>query len=128
MYSEGNRRTAPGRANDEFLRRMLGGELVGTLPVMNTTPAPRPPLPDYGGNNTACDGTRRNSQNGSCPDNSCPTKISAPALAMVYSPRQCWQNLFDPMQGLKHGTIFAELVLPLEAGKPKNGMEVRTRK
>lgn len=36
MYSENNRRASGMRANDEFLRRMLGGDLTGgELPVMN---------------------------------------------------------------------------------------------
>lgn len=40
MYSENNRRASGMRANDEFLRRMLGGDLTGgELPVMNMEPA-----------------------------------------------------------------------------------------
>lgn len=36
MYSENNRRVSGMRANDEFLRRMLGGDLTGgETPVMN---------------------------------------------------------------------------------------------
>ena len=123
MYSERNRRAANGRANDEFLRRMIGGELIGTVPVMNT--APRPTLPDYSNNRTACDGTARKSDNHMNGD--CPTHVHAPALSMVYAPRQCWQNLLDPTVGLEKGTIFAELVLPLEVVRKSTGMEGKNR-
>jgi hypothetical protein len=37
-----------------------------------------------------------------------------PSLAMVYAPKQCWQNLLDPAVGLAHGSIFADLILPFE--------------
>ena len=33
-------------------------------------------------------------------------------LAMVYSPVQEWQNLYDNEMGLSHGTIFKDLDLP----------------
>ncbi len=121
MYSEGNRRTAARRTNDEFLRRMLGGELVGSQAVMNASPSMRSPLPDRGGK-TACDGSPRMDSGNHMPGKPCgycPKEIPAPALSMVYAPRQCWQNLFSPEEGLAHGSIFAELVLPLES-VPKN--------
>lgn len=51
--------------------------------------------------------------------NCCPidTKngIHGKALGIVYSPVQCWQNLYDLEAGLSRGTIFAELDLPFEA-------------
>ncbi len=34
------------------------------------------------------------------------------SLAMVYSPRQPWQNLYDPMKALSRGTLFADLDKP----------------
>lgn len=114
MYSENNRRVATGRTNDEFLRRMIGGELAYGVPVMNVDASPRPTLPDYSGNRTACDGQPRGE--GSVPmcDNDCSAHLHAPSLAMVYAPRQCWNGVLDPASGLKHGTIFTELILPLE--------------
>ena len=33
-------------------------------------------------------------------------------LAIVYSPQQVWRNVYDPEEGMEHGTIFAELDLP----------------
>ncbi|MBQ9784867.1 MAG: spore coat associated protein CotJA [Clostridia bacterium] len=77
---------------------------------------------------TACDGTTRPTAPATtCRD--CPTTLSAPALAMVYAPRQCWRNLFDPALGLSHGTIFKELVLPLEViPSPHHSKEVKTRR
>lgn len=115
MYSENNRRAATGRANDEFLRRMIGGELVGGVPVMNIDEAPRPALPDYTQNKTACDGRPRGEASAPGCTNNCPTHLHAPALSMVYAPMQCWNSVLDPATGLKHGTIFTELILPLEA-------------
>ena len=39
MYSENNRRASGMRANDEFLRRMLGGDLTGgEVPAMSKDP------------------------------------------------------------------------------------------
>lgn len=131
MYMENNRRAAESRADADFLRRMLGGELNGNscgrscgrdrTPMQarqedrgdccEWTPQARQEAPMRPENGCGC--------HKPC-DTSCPTEIAAPALAMVYCPRQCWRKVFEPEEGLKHGTIFAELVLPFEA-TPKNG-------
>ena len=125
MYIESNRRAAESRADADFLRRMLGGEL-NTMPnngMRNNTNAgrccewrpqarqemPQRPERGCGCNSMPC-------------DTSCPTEVPAPSLAMVYCPRQCWRSLFSPEDGLKHGTIFAELVLPFE-GRQLGGKE-----
>ena len=133
MYPEKDRRSSVRRANDEFLRRMLGGELGDGAPfcaVMNPdVSAPmRPQLPPEdnrtacdGSQRPACDGGRRSDENGG----ECPKHIHAPALAMAYAPRQCWQNLLEPEAGLREGTIFAELILPLEVTPRKKETEVR---
>lgn len=110
MYSENNRRAAYGRANDELLRRMLGG---GAIPFMQKDAENHPPLPDYSHNKFGCDGAPQKEDTApSC--NICPTNLHAPSLAMVYAPRQCWRKLLKPEAGLKEGSIFAELILPLE--------------
>ena len=125
MYIESNRRAAESRADADFLRRMLGGEL-NTMPnngMSNNTNAGRccewrpqarqeAPVRPKGG----C-GCQR-----PC-DTSCPAEVAAPALAMVYCPRQCWRKLFEPEDALKHGSLFAELVLPFEAAPKKGGKE-----
>lgn len=132
MYSENNRRSANQRANDDFLRRMLGGELTGDgFPVMQVTPPNGGALsPSNMQQSTArvrCDGTRvPGGSNGGSAD--CPDCIPAPSIAMVYSPRQCWRNLFDPATALSKGSLFAELILPLEAVPSKHGKEVNTRR
>ena len=36
----------------------------------------------------------------------------APALAMVYCPRQYWREIFSPEDALRHGTLFVELNKP----------------
>lgn len=40
-------------------------------------------------------------------------------LAMVYAPCQNFGGLYDPDTALGHGTLFAELDLPLEVGYAK---------
>ena len=125
MYIESNRRAAESRADADFLRRMLGGELndAANTRICNNCnmgrscewrPQARQESPMRPENGCGC-------QRPSC-DTSCPTEISAPSLAMVYCPRQCWRSLFSPEDGLKHGTIFAELVLPFE-GRQLGGKE-----
>ena len=119
MYIESNRRAAESRADADFLRRMLGGELNGATNscarndsnfgrCCEWRPQARQEAPVRPENGCDC-------QRPSC-DISCPKEIPAPSLAMVYCPRQCWQNLFSPEDGLKHGTLFAELDLPFEGG------------
>lgn len=113
MYSEHNSRPSR-RVNDEFLRRMVGGELISKeLPVMNmarldTAPGQMPERP-------SCN---QNDENGG---RECPVNINAPSLGMVYSPRQCWRNLLDHEAALSNGSLFAELVMPFEAGERHNG-------
>lgn len=122
MYSENNRRASVRRANDEFLRRMLGGELThGEIPVLNLESPVLPEMPD--GNRPSCDGSYGDMENGMCP-----THVHAPSLAMVYSPKQCWRNLLDLHAGLNHGSIFAELILPFEGDQNKRGTEGKIRK
>ncbi|MBQ8431459.1 MAG: spore coat associated protein CotJA [Clostridia bacterium] len=104
MYSDTHSRSARRRTNDEFLRHMVGGNLTGnSSPVCNPTPRT-----SQSRNGTACNGSDANAPG------ECPVTLSAPSLAMVYSPRQCWRNLLDPHSTLENGSLFAELVLPLE--------------
>ncbi len=37
-------------------------------------------------------------------------------LAMSYVPVQKWQDLYEPEEALRNGTIFRELRLPFEGG------------
>ena len=135
MYIESNRRAAESRADADILRRMLGGELNGNGcgrscertyerfssqsqrgmgASCNWAPQARQELPEHPENGCGCNSSPCNT--------SCPTEIPAPSLAMVYCPRQCWRSLFSPEDGLKHGSIFAELVLPFE-GRQIGGKE-----
>lgn len=34
------------------------------------------------------------------------------SIAMVYSPKQCFENLYEPMKALSRGTLFADLDKP----------------
>lgn len=55
-----------------------------------------------------------------CPTRNCNIEPNCPnnkqdgewALAMAYVPWQKWQQVMDGRDGLAHGTIFKELVLP----------------
>ena len=136
MYMENNRRAPQNRADADFLRRMLGGELNGNNDGRSCgrDRAPLQPRQDYRGDccewapQARQEAPMRPESNCGCQNNhhcnmSCPTEIDAPALAMVYCPRQCWRKLFDPEEGLRHGTIFTELVLPFETAPHKGGKE-----
>ena len=37
-----------------------------------------------------------------------------PSLAMVYSPKQAFEGLYEPEEALSRGTLFAALDLPFE--------------
>lgn len=153
MYSENNRRSASRRTDADFLRRMLGGELTGDgYPVINLSTNNEKPVREHSivgdyrqeaienrqkqqstvdrrsgrpmldDNIPPCDGENRSNDKG------CSNHAHMPALAMVYSPKQCWQNLLDPVSGLSEGTIFAELILPLEVVEKNGAKEVKTRR
>ena len=136
MYFENNRRAAQSRSDADFLRRMLGGELNGGGCNRYDRSYERPDAESRRGSGACCEWTPQARQEAPVsPENgcgcqkpkpcntSCPSEIHAPSLAMVYSPRQCWRKLLDPAEGLKQGTIFAELVLPIEAVPQKGGKE-----
>lgn len=117
MYSENEKQYSRRRSNDEFLRRIRGEEFLSgmtagsDIPTLSRTDVPR--LDERP--KTACDGsdntTVRQSANEHC---------HMPSLAMVYSPYQHWQNLLSPEEGLAHGSIFTELIKPLEVGNGSN--------
>ena len=43
-------------------------------------------------------------------------------LAMAYVPMQRFENLADPETGLKQGTVFNDLVKPLECGLKRRAL------
>lgn len=43
--------------------------------------------------------------------------INSRPLAMVYSPKQKWQNIYSPEEAMEHGTLFADLYFPWLAGE-----------
>ena len=114
MYSEHEKRNSLQRANNEFLRRMLGGELtVGAASAMN---ADTPSLPSYP-ERPPCNGQQEENELSECH-----TSKEMPSLAMVYSPKQCWKGLMNPQAALELGTQFTDLVLPFEGyGRGKGG-------
>lgn len=48
--------------------------------------------------------------------------IDSLPLAMAYVPMQKWRNVFEACEGLAHGTIFEELVLPYYTEREICGM------
>ena len=137
MYFDDQKHASVNRANDEFLRRMIGGELKGEELLRLHSEVLDVPM-EQGGRRVDCRGNvygaeaalgeRIQERGTGCDCGDCPTEISAPALAMVYAPKQCWRGLLDPQTGLSHGSMFTELILPFE-GCPKSGrMEVKACK
>ena len=131
MYMENNRHASQGRANDEFLRRMLGGELTGGERAVMNLPKEEPHMPGHmigdgckQHENMAHERIERQARGEAGPQCNqgdeascaCPQYMRMPALAMVYAPHQCWRNLLEPEAALEQGSQFSELVLPLEAG------------
>ena len=49
-------------------------------------------------------------ENSPCTSGNCP--LSGKPLAMVYSPEQAFEGLYEPEEGLSHGTIFEALDMP----------------
>lgn len=103
--------TAARRSGDEFLRKMLCGDIpVGNMPIME--PPVGEPTPKVGGCSECAPSAPRASRPSPC--NHPPVNPSMPALAMVYSPEQAWRCLYTPDQALNAGTLFAELDKPFE--------------
>lgn len=130
MYSDNVQHAAARQANDEFLRRLVGGELCraekcrprGAGREASCTRQSEPcnrPQP----RGAVCNLRTGREEHPNPPCNQgdecgVPTShIHAPALAMVYSPVQGWEGLLDPVQALAHGSQFTTLILPLEADK-----------
>ena len=104
-------RTQPSshRAGDDFLRRMLNGEL--------TEKSNRMQMPTTG-TRTSCGCEEREARERSAMPNcnACPYPPSPtmPSLAMVYSPEQAWRCLYECSAALHAGTLFQELDKPFE--------------
>ena len=115
MYSDQNRRAPARRANDAFLRQMIGGELTDGRCQQNRCERPMPYV-EQRESCPVCEGARQESGD-ACALSDCPKYVHAPSLAMVYAPGQCWRNLLDIEVALEHGSMFAELILPFEGGR-----------
>lgn len=113
MHSENSKNAVLRRANDEFLRQLLGGE-----PMRAEGGSQHCPVACANESGTRPCRRREERPGPSCSQgdahHACPKTIAAPALAMVYSPLQCFEGLLEPAQALRAGTQFAALVLPLE--------------
>ena len=121
MYSEKENRAGVQRANNEFLRRMLGGELTyGYVPAFNEESPSLPEYPTRPPCNSDSDDSAGSLSGADC-THVCDAPIQPPSLAMVYAPKQCWRGLLDPTEALKQGTQFVELVLPFEGCQKGKG-------
>ncbi len=142
MYSENQRYSAVRRSNDEFLRKMLGGELsascgqarCGTRRTTNrcanayagqtgdtcTRGACKSHEMQARQDGPACNEGDSLHHNHDC-GNSAPWAQTFPSLAMVYSPMQSFENRYEPSKALQRGTLFADLDLPLEGCNGKEG-------
>ena len=73
--------------------------------------------------NSTCQNRRRCCSNSEIFENMCNTSNSTPAFpenylyGHAYTPVQTMGEVFVPELGLKHGTIFPELVSPYEPGQ-----------
>ena len=114
MYSEQNKKPPQCRANDAFLRRMLGGELTGQGGCGYRRTEDRL---GEAASRVACDGTRRDEgmESGCGGHSLCQGETAMPSLAMVYAPVQVWNGVLDPANALRAGSQFPDLVLPLES-------------
>lgn len=109
---QSQRQNSGRRSNDEFLRRMLGGELSdGNTSLKGTTAGSRNHCCN-GGNEKFSPSLTGNQNSGNSANNRC--DLNAVSLAMVYAPTQAFQNIYDPIKALRQGTQFADLDLPFE--------------
>ncbi len=108
MYMDKNRQPCRQRANNDFLRRMTGGELGAACPIcrMGQARGERPPMEEMP-MPPSCVGNDR-----PYPEQVCPHDPRMPSPAMVYSPVQCFRELYTPEEALMRGTLFKELDLP----------------
>lgn len=88
------------RREDEMMRRMLfggnGTRHSGGMPVVPAMES----VSDTAGDRDEDRCDLGNGVGGAC------------SLAMVYSPKQGWQDLFSPEEALRKGTLFRELAKP----------------
>ena len=110
MYSENEKQYSRRRSNDEFLRRIQGEEFLSRLNGSNDIPTiARTDIPQTDERPMSnCRGENLGAGSSSV--------CSMPSLAMVYSPIQEWSDLLSPEEGLARGSIFVDLIKPLEVG------------
>ncbi len=96
------------RADDEFLRRMMGG---GKASVGLDSPRQSHAVPTLSH-------TASHQKPGDC---NIPVDPAMPSLAMVYAPKQVWRCSYTPAQALSRGTLFYELDKPFEGGSHNSG-------
>ena len=122
MYSDSEKYFPRRRSGDEFLRRMRGEDFLsgmtsgGDAPTVSQSALPRvDERPKVG-----CNGDRTGDRAGGFTHETTTSVCRMPSLAMVYSPVQPWQKTLAPEVALQHGSLFAELIFPLEAGNGGN--------
>ena len=125
MEYKNDNRTPRDRLTDDFLSELLDCECEGqSCDINGNRPAPnrirerREYYRPANSNETAMDNCSDKSEDtvfecgcGSCVGFAVPHLHKVP-LAMVYSPHQQWENIYEAEMGLKRGTIFKCLDFP----------------
>ena len=91
----------------------------GSLPEAQNDAQPRgrsTPRNEGGNGGCGCE-----NQNDGCGNANGGWGLDSHPLARVYSPLQHFRDIYDPEIALGRGTLFAELDLPFEGDKNKNG-------
>lgn len=102
MFSVDDIRTPRDRVSDEFMRRLLEGDM-------------QQPQHEAVRHHCCPDSNRRSTAAPNCrmPDGR--------SLAMVYSPCQVWRGIYAPDMALRRGTMFKELDKPWGVENVKGG-------
>ncbi len=102
MFSVDDIRTPRDRVSDEFMRRLLEGDVQQHR------------------QETACGCNRADSSRNSADAPNC-RMLEGQSLAMVYSPCHSWRGIYAPDMALRRGTMFKELDKPWGVENMKGG-------
>lgn len=130
MYSDNEKQFSGRRSGDEFLRRFQGDDFLASMTSRKHIPTfaqdNRTDVPQLDERpRTLCNGLEGRAEEGAGGSFNNETDQvmckGMPSLAMVYSPVQAFHKILTPANGLAHGSIFEELILPFEGDRHENG-------
>ena len=96
------------RLDESMLRMILSENFGGEVPAGAAGGGRNSGATQSGG----CVNSSRTCRNGTAGGSFRLPALEGMPLAMVYSPQQKWENVYDPEKGLERGTVFAALDLP----------------